>query len=238
VDTTGFYVTVLSHNTPNLSIGLTADANNYTAQSVVKHLITVKNGSGATFSKVKIAFPFPPNTAAGGAVVPSVGSWTETCANGVKCYEWTIPSLSPNQTATLTVPLKMLTGNEHITTTAQLISSTPVDQDPSNNTATWQLAPAFARLSADNQAVTLDIKSLSPNPTNGALLVTLKSIVDKDVTFDFYNAVGSKVYSQTQQVQHGENELFFDVTKLANGIYFIRTSEQDEKLPLTKFVKH
>ncbi|MEN9612184.1 MAG: hypothetical protein RLZZ628_2998 [Bacteroidota bacterium] len=93
-------------------------------------------------------------------------------------------------------------------------------------------------LSNDNQPVTLDIKTLSPNPTDGALLVTLKSLVAKEVTFDFYNTVGSKVYSQTQQVQNGENELFFDVTKLPTGVYFIQTSEQGGKNAPSKFLKY
>jgi hypothetical protein len=98
--------------------------------------------------------------------------------------------------------------------------------------------PYVARLSNDNQQVTMDIKSLSPNPTDGALLMRLKSIVEKEVTFDFYNTVGSKVYSQTQRVQKGENELFFEVTKLPTGVYFIQTSEFSDKNASTKFVKY
>ncbi|MEN9612185.1 MAG: hypothetical protein RLZZ628_2999 [Bacteroidota bacterium] len=93
-------------------------------------------------------------------------------------------------------------------------------------------------LSNDNQQVTLDIKTLSPNPTDGALLMTLKSLVAKEVTFEFYNSVGSKVYAQTQQVQNGENKLFFDVTKLPAGVYFIQTSEQGGKDAPSKFVKY
>jgi hypothetical protein len=98
--------------------------------------------------------------------------------------------------------------------------------------------PVSPRLSIENQPVTLELKTLSPNPTDGALLVTLKSLVAKEVTFDFYNTVGSKVYSQTQQVQNGENELFFDVTKLPTGVYFIQTSEQGGKDAPSKFVKY
>jgi hypothetical protein len=103
---------------------------------------------------------------------------------------------------------------------------------------TVKLAPKTKVHTIENQMITLDIKSLSPNPTNGALLMTLESLVEKEVIFDFYNAVGSKVHSQTHKVQNGENELFFDVTKLPTGVYFIQTSELGDLKTATQFVKY
>jgi uncharacterized repeat protein (TIGR01451 family) len=237
-DRASFNVTVRSYNAPDMSVNITANTTTYLPNSVVTYKIIAKNLSGATFSNVKIKYPFPAHTAASGAVVPSVGTWNETCPNGVQCYEWTIPTLGMNQTATLTVPLRITGATNSIETTAKLIRSTPTDVDASNNIGNWRIDPYVARLSNDNQQVTVDIKSLSPNPTDGALLVRLKSIIEKDVTFDFYNTVGSKVYSQTQRVQKGENELFFEVTKLPTGVYFIQTSEWGDKNAATKFVKY
>jgi Secretion system C-terminal sorting domain len=99
------------------------------------------------------------------------------------------------------------------------------------------VAPAAAKL-VENQSVAFEIQGINPNPTDGALTVTLESNVAKEVTFDFYNSLGEKAHSVTTPVQKGENNLFFDVTKLANGIYFIQTSEQGEKVRSAKFVKH
>ncbi len=243
VDTAGFYITVKSFSTPDMSVNLTTDTTQYFVGQVVKYKITVKNVSGATFSNVKIKFPFPAHTALVGNVVPSVGTWNETCATNLKCYEWTIPTLNVHQTATMLVPLRLLTADVAVETKAQLIASTPADKEIPNNSAmmslyVWRIYPTLARESADNQNVTLDIKSLSPNPTDGALLLRLKSIVEKDVTFDFYNAIGAKVHSQTQKVQNGENELFFDVAKLPTGVYFLQTSELGDQKSATKFVKY
>jgi Domain of unknown function DUF11/Secretion system C-terminal sorting domain/HYR domain len=241
IDTAGFFVTVRKSNVPDMRVTLHSFQSAYFAGTIARYTIEVQNLSGVAFTNVKIKFPFHPNTISAGKAEPSSGTtWTETCANGVNCYEWVIPNLDANQSAYVKIPLEMLKVIGKFKLNAELVSSTPADTDASNNSATWEMdsGNATARLSADNQQVTLDIKTLSPNPTDGALLMNLKSLVAKEVTFDFYNTVGSKVYSQTQQVQKGENELFFDVTKLPTGVYFIQTSELGEQNATTKFVKN
>jgi hypothetical protein len=126
----------------------------------------------------------------------------------------------------------------------QIIDFHTVAYDKAGNKSVCQFkaqvivpVPAPAKL-VENQSIAFEIQGISPNPTDGALTVTLESYLAKEVTFEFYNSLGEKAHSVTTQVQKGENSLFFDVTKLANGIYFIQTSEQGEKIPLTKFVKH
>ncbi len=75
-------------------------------------------------------------------------------------------------------------------------------------------------------------------PTNDALTVILESDVTQEVIFDFYNSLGEKAHSVTKQVQKGENNLFFDVTKLATGIYFIQTSAFGDKNTSNKNFKY
>ncbi len=126
----------------------------------------------------------------------------------------------------------------------QIIDFHTVAYDKTGNKSVCQFkaqmivpVPAPAKL-IENQSVAFEIQGINPNPTDGALTVTLESNVEKEVNFEFYNSLGEKAHSVTKPVQKGENSLFFDVTKLANGIYFIQTSEQGEKIHLTKFVKH
>jgi Fe-S-cluster-containing hydrogenase component 2 len=90
----------------------------------------------------------------------------------------------------------------------------------------------------ENQSVAFEIQGINPNPTDGALTVTLESNQAKEVTFDFYNSLGEKAHSVTKQVQKGANSLFFDVTKLATGIYFIQTSELGDNKATIKVVKY
>jgi hypothetical protein len=234
--------------TPDLELAGYATPNTYTKNSTVVFSISVGNRTLNTMKKVRITIPFPPNTKSGGTPTPSVGTWHETCANGQECYEWVIPEIlgrtNPNSqsSANIQIPIFIPNLTAPITVTAQLLESTPADGNASNNQ--WSITvqpsnvvPVVPQL-VENQTVPIVVNELSPNPTDGALVVTLTSKVAQSVHFDVYNAYGQKVHSVEQTVSLGENQLFFDLTKLTTGTYFIQCSDQAVRSEKVTFVKY
>ena len=69
---------------------------------------------------------------------------------------------------------------------------------------------------------------LYPNPTDGMLNITIPAIVNEDITFIMYNALGEIVF----KAQHsdlnivngssGQNTYSMDIGYLANGIYVMQ----------------
>jgi hypothetical protein len=88
------------------------------------------------------------------------------------------------------------------------------------------------------ESVPMIMNGLSPNPTDGALQVALTSTVAQSVDFDIYNTYGQRVHSVVQSVSVGENQLFFDLTKLPTGTYFIQTRDQAVHANKHTFVKY
>ncbi len=232
-------------NTPDVALSITSNPTTYRQWTTNTFRISAKNNGTQAMSNIKIQFQYPDKTVKGGDVIPSVGTWNEYCSGGILCYEWTIPTLAPNATATLDVPLFVLGATAPIIATTKLLTSTPADGNASNNTATVTVSPtpaASQMLQAINrtkptQYIPIVIQTVAPNPTEGDVLIEIESIVEKEVRFDFYNTLGKIIKSETRVVKKGENYLQFDFWNAQNGIYFIQTSEgQGRGVPL-KFVK-
>ncbi len=232
-------------NAPDVALSIVSNPITYRQWTTNTFRISAKNNGTQAMNNVKIQFQYPDKTVKGGDVIPSVGTWNEYCSGGILCYEWTIPTLAPNATATLDVPLFVLGATAPIIATTKLLTSTPADGNASNNTATVTVSPtpaASQMLQAINrtkpsQYIPIVIQTVAPNPTEGDVLIEIESIVEKEVRFDFYNTLGKIVKSETRVVKKGENYLQFDFWNAQNGIYFIQISEgQGRGVPL-KFVK-
>jgi Secretion system C-terminal sorting domain len=77
---------------------------------------------------------------------------------------------------------------------------------------------------------------LFPNPTSNDLRVQLnRSLIDRATTIDIMDMSGKPV--QRLQFEAGTSMGDIDVSKLANGMYFLRISSEDQPMELLKFSK-
>jgi hypothetical protein len=228
----------------DLSVFLTTNPFNwqYHQNTTIPFEVTVENRSNVANTNVKIHIPLPANTVSKTLPQPSMGVWKEICANGTKCYEWQIPNLPTNTTATLKMPLFVGVTTADIVATATLLSTTPADDYLLNNQYTQTLSYSAAvipnlSLSPAKEVVSEQASSLHPNPTENAFTLATYSLVEGEQTFDIFNVFGQHVFSENKILQKGQNELFFDVSRLEKGVYFIQQRTQRSPALQMKFVK-
>jgi PQQ-dependent dehydrogenase (s-GDH family) len=236
-------VTILSATTGSndIALGITSTPSVYKPFSSQNFTISAKNNGNQAFTNVKIEFKFPTGTTNGGVAIPSVGTWNEWCTGGIQCFLWTIPSLVANTTATLTVPIYVLNPTSPLVATAKLLNSTPVDNLVSNNTATISLTAAPPPIPSiriqPTQLIPIVVEKISPNPTDGEVIIQLESLDSREVRFDFSDAFGKTVKTDIRKVEKGRNRVLFDVFELPQGIYFVSPSTSLGHHVPTKFVK-
>jgi len=68
--------------------------------------------------------------------------------------------------------------------------------------------------------------SLFPNPVKEFSNISFTSDKDKQIEIRVIDAVGKIVYSNSQQVNKGENEIHLDVSTFTAGIYYLRISDE------------
>jgi hypothetical protein len=88
-----------------------------------------------------------------------------------------------------------------------------------------------------SQQVPIVIKNVLPNPTNSDVFIKLDCLDKRTVRFDFYNAVGTRVKSESQQLEKGLNTVGFDFSDAPQGVYFIQTDVGKGREVPTKFIK-
>ena len=229
----------------DLGLSIKASFLTYRQWTVDTFTITAKNNGATALSNVKIEFKYPNKTTKGGNATPSLGAWREYCPNNLPCFEWAIDNLAPNQTATLIAPIFVLDATEPLVVTTNLLLSTPIDTIVSNNQATVivQMAVATRRaafstiVEKPTQFVPLIIQDISPNPTEGDIMVNVESLLAKNVQFDFFNVFGKSVHSEIKKLTVGDNQLHFDLSNTASGIYCIKSSIGEGQNSPIKFVK-
>jgi hypothetical protein len=234
-------VSTVVAGTADLGLTLTSPNLTYTAFSNISFNLTVKNNTATAFTNAVIEFKFPTGTVNGGTVVVSSGAWVEWCIGGIQCYQWTLPALAGNATATLNLPLYALNPGTPIVGTAKLLNSTPLDGVTGNNTASATInlpAPIVPlAVAKPSQRIPIVIQRISPNPTEGDVFIDVESIADREIDFYFSNAMGSVVKSETRKVEKGANHLLFDVWNLPQGVFFVTPSTSLGRNNPTKFVK-
>jgi hypothetical protein len=226
----------------DISITMSAIPETFRPYSTVSFKITAKNNGSTPFTDVKIKFPFPNQTVTGGSFTISQGIWRQWCPANTQCFEWIIPTLAPNSTATLEVPLFVLNAMTPLVATATLADSTPIDVTVSNNVANLTVNAAVPQQLpsikwSPNQQIPIVVQQIMPNPTENLIIVELESIIDKEIIFDFYDFTGKKVRTESLQVQKGLNRFPFDFEGAAPGVYFIQTNQGTGRNVPLKFVK-
>ncbi len=226
----------------DLALSLSADVRTYQPYKKVNYTLLLENKSAAAMKDIKIEFPYPLNTANGGAVVPSIGLWHEFCPGNIACYQWAITMLNAHATATLNVPLFMNESTAAVVVTVKLLASTPTDGIVNNNMDTITLLPFTALRAAQvlqkpTQFIPVVIQTISPNPTDGEVVIDLESIVEKEVVFHFSNTLGKTVRTEKRVVAKGRNRLLFDFWNAESGVYFIQIEEPKGRNRPVRFVK-
>lgn len=69
-----------------------------------------------------------------------------------------------------------------------------------------------------------------PNPGNGMITVTAEIPVADDAVISVVNLVGQKVFVKNEKLHAGTNNLFYDLTSLDKGIYFLDIASGKTKL--------
>jgi PQQ-dependent dehydrogenase (s-GDH family) len=226
----------------DISITMSAIPTTFRPYSTVNFKIVAKNNASTPFTNVKVKFPYPNQTVTGGTFSISQGIWRQWCPAATQCFEWIIPTLAANSTATLEVPLFVLNSTTPIVATATLADSTPIDVTVANNVASFTVnwgVPQQTPLVkvAPTQQIPIVVQQIMPNPTENVVIVELESLIDKDIVFDFYDFTGKKVRTEFLQVQKGLNRFPFDFEGEAPGVYFIQTNQGTGRNVPLKFVK-
>ena len=80
--------------------------------------------------------------------------------------------------------------------------------------------------------------SLYPNPTTGIVNVTLEalSVSNQDVLITLFDATGKTMIELDHSFQLGTNSLVLDLSKFADGAYFLSVSDQDSNIVRTVFL--
>ena len=240
-----FNVTVIKQTTADIGLSITSNLPSYKRFTYISFIVKAVNNSNTAMTNVKINFPSPANTASGGTVVASTGKWSTYCGSAL-CNTWTIPTLAANSTATLTVPLFVLSPSGALTATATLQASTPTDNVTNNNQATMSVPlqsifslnlVAAPTKQQPTQRMPLVVQSISPNPTDEVIELQLESVIKDKVKFYISNTLGEIIKTESKDVEKGSNTIQFDVTSLQSGIYFIYPETNIAHNVPTKFVK-
>jgi len=63
------------------------------------------------------------------------------------------------------------------------------------------------------------VMNFVPNPTSGNTQLTVVTTKSQEITVDFYDVIGQKVYSSVQELTAGNNRIDFDLRRFAAGTY-------------------
>ncbi len=79
--------------------------------------------------------------------------------------------------------------------------------------------------------------TVSPNPTNGDVVVTMVSNIAKNVIFELSTADGKMVFKQNIEVTKGINKIPLTLNKnkyLPSGLYFLKANGVIKRLVVNK----
>jgi uncharacterized repeat protein (TIGR01451 family) len=217
-------------------------------QYVAKYFnLTLRNVGGVAATNVTVDFPYPTKFVNGGNPTSSAGTTYNTFT-----HIWEVGTLNPGQTVTMTMPLFCLDNTGAVTAFAQVKTASPIDVDSAPNNNTTQVPseddeaaivmtqgsgnqPRFTL--AQPQRTPIVVKNIFPNPGGGEVNVILNATYSGDVIFEWHNPLTGSVFTTKAQVSLGENDLFFDLTSFANGVYYLQTTLDSGRLTPIKYVK-
>ena len=238
-----FDVTLNAGNgTSDLRVAIAATPTSYKQFTNQNFTVTVSNTGSTNFSNVKIVLTVPDKLVGGATATLSSGIWNSYCAGSVKCNTWTIPNIVANSSVTMNVSFFVTDATGNLSASAALNASTPTDTNVSNNTATVTINPSVNLLpqtqpEALKNSASIGIEKVSPNPSDGVIEINIVTLKAQPVEFHFVNTLGREVFSEKRNLESGINNLSFDTSDFAGGIYFIVPVTTSGKIAPTKFVR-
>jgi uncharacterized repeat protein (TIGR01451 family) len=209
--------------------------------------LSLRNTGAVAATNVTVDFPYPTKFVNGGNPTSSAGTSYDTYT-----HIWEIGTLNPGQTVTMTMPLFCLDNTDTVTAFAQVKTATTQDLDsaPDNNGTNLpneddETAIMMTKASGNQPRFTLTapqwipivIKNIYPNPSEGEVNVIINSSHNGEAIFEWYNPLTGNVLMTQTQVRLGENHLFFDLTSLANGVYYLQTTLNATRQMPIKYIK-
>jgi large repetitive protein len=216
------------------------------------YTLTLRNTGGVGATNVVVDFPFPLGFVFGGTVTSSVGTTYNTYFQ-----KWNVPTLAAGQSVTMTITFFNLSNAAPIKAFAQVTACTQLDSDstPNNNATTTPVeddeaavtitsaTPPPAEIAAlarrmEAQFKPVIVQKIFPMPvTENSVSITYTSIVEKDVTFEFWNQTGHLAKAETRTVAKGEQTQEFDLSELPSGMYILQISSNSLRGTPMKIVK-
>jgi large repetitive protein len=214
--------------------------------------ITLRNTGGVGATNVVVDFPFPLGFVFGGTVTSSVGTTYNTYFQ-----KWDVPTLAAGQSVTMTITFFNLSNAAPIKAFAQVTACTQLDSDsaPNNNATTTPVEDDEAAVTITSatpppaeiaglvrrqapQFKPVIVQKIFPMPvTENNVSITYTSIVEKDVTFEFWNQTGHLAKAETRTVAKGEQTQEFDLSELPSGMYILQISSNSLRGTPMKILK-
>ena len=73
-----------------------------------------------------------------------------------------------------------------------------------------------------------EIMNFVPNPTSGKTQLTVITAKNEEITVDFYDMLGQRVMSSSEQLVAGTNRIDFDLHRFAEGTYSAVVTSQNQ----------
>ena len=76
--------------------------------------------------------------------------------------------------------------------------------------------------------------SAYPNPTSGKLNVSFEAVAKEKYSFKVFDLIGNIVLSQTYNSTEGNNLTELDLSKAANGLYFLKIEKENGEMKVIR----
>ncbi|HET8828414.1 MAG TPA: T9SS type A sorting domain-containing protein, partial [Pelobium sp.] len=88
---------------------------------------------------------------------------------------------------------------------------------------------SFSKVITVNVALNNNVSKLYPNPANDKITLAYHSSKQQILRFQFFDASAKLMQVQNKLIQSGINQIEFDVSLLATGMYLIKWENNTEK---------
>ena len=209
--------------------------------------VTVTNTGDETATGVKVAFP-----KADGLVYTGGIEWEATTSsfNPFGNQKWTVGSLPPGASETLTVSYFLLTSNSlQLAAEVSDMDGQDVDSTP-GNAATHGPPPeddeAFITINSSSNTPlvsqgikgrAVQLRSIFPNPVYyGEVNAEIWSEEEGKHQLEIYDLFGRKAQLETVDLRKGRNEIRLNVSNLESGTYYLNMVGQNWRNMPVRFV--
>jgi len=231
----------------DLELSIAANLTEYTIYEPVTYTLTLTNNGSEDGENIVVSAGLPAGFAFTDAST-SDGNYN------LFFEQWSVDFLAVGESAELNLTLFPLVTGTDVTQFVEVFSTQNADPDstPGNgngvtpneddeaaitlgSTTTVQPLTNISALQFANG--TMAVNKLYPNPAVSFINVNLVSMKEVNATISIVNLNGQVVRSLSQTIDMGINELFFDISDLPNGNYYIDIDGVEGNREARQFVK-